>query len=53
MFGDMNQEGALSGNDTVCGGSQNGRRGLFFVVDNTALAASVADLIRGESGPSE
>jgi hypothetical protein len=51
IFGDMNQEGALSGNTTVCGGSQNGRGGLFFVVDNASLEASVADLIRGASAP--
>jgi len=51
IFGDMNQEGALSGTATVCGGSQNGRGGLFFVVDNAALATSVGDLIRGETAP--
>jgi hypothetical protein len=53
IFGDMNQEGALSGNESVCGGSQNGRGGLFFVVDNATLATSVSDLIHGETAPSQ
>jgi hypothetical protein len=51
IFGDMNQEGALSGNESVCGGSQNGRGGLFFVIDNATLATSVSDLIHGETAP--
>jgi len=34
IFGDMNQDGALSGN---CKASQNGRGGLFFVVHDPAL----------------
>jgi hypothetical protein len=53
IFGDMNQEGALSGNETTCGGSQNGRGGLFFVVDNAAFATSVGDLIHGDSAPTK
>lgn len=48
IFGDMNQQGALSGN---CGSSQNGRGGLFFVVENQALHDSVAALIQGQSAP--
>jgi hypothetical protein len=46
IFGDMNQQGALSGN---CKSSQNGRGGLFFVVDNAPLHASVQSLIAGQS----
>ena len=42
IFGDMNQQGALSGN---CASSQNGRGGLFFVVQDADLSASVAALI--------
>jgi hypothetical protein len=53
IFGDMNQEGALSGSASVCGGSQNGRGGLFFVIDNTTLATSVSDLINGASAPTQ
>jgi hypothetical protein len=51
IFGDMNQQGALSRPD--CGKSQNGRGGLFFVLDNKALADSVTDLIDGDSAPTK
>jgi Deoxyribonuclease II len=44
IFGDMNQQGALSGN---CKSSQNGRGGLFYVVDDDSLWASVTSLITG------
>lgn len=47
IFGDMNQQGALSGK---CDSSQNGRGGLFYVVTNTELFKSVSQLIEGESG---
>jgi hypothetical protein len=50
IFGDMNQEGALSGN---CTAAQNGRGGLFFVVDNQALYDSVAGLIDGNTAPTK
>src|SRR5215831_6672794 len=43
IFGDMNQQGTLDGPN--CKSSQNGRGGLFYVVDNADLAKSVADLI--------
>jgi len=46
IFGDMNQQGALSGK---CSSSQNGRGGLFFVVENQALHDSVAALIEGDT----
>ena len=49
IFGDMNQQGTLDGPN--CKSSQNGRGGLFYVVDNKDLASSVADLIKGASGP--
>jgi hypothetical protein len=42
VFGDMNQEGALS---PPCGVSQNPRGGLFYVVKDPTLAASVTKLI--------
>lgn len=44
IFGDLNQQGALSGN---CGSSQNGRGGMFFVLDNKTLFDSVTDLVKG------
>lgn len=48
IFGDMNQQGAINGR---CDRSQNGRGGLFFVIDNAALNASVANLIGGDTAP--
>jgi hypothetical protein len=49
IFGDMNQQGTLDGPN--CKSSQNGRGGLFYIVDNEVLAKSVADLIKGSSAP--
>ncbi len=49
IFGDMNQSGDLSG--PKCNDSQNGRGGLFFVVDDAALHDSVSALLSGESAP--
>jgi Deoxyribonuclease II len=49
IFGDMNQDGSLSGPN--CKSSQNGRGGLFYVVDNQALFGSVTDLLKGASAP--
>ena len=47
IFGDENQQGALSG---TCKSSQNGRGGLFFVLRNSMLADSVRSLLKGETG---
>jgi hypothetical protein len=49
IFGDMNQQGTIAGDN--CASSQNGRGGLFYVIDNAALAGSVANLIKGDSAP--
>jgi Deoxyribonuclease II len=49
IFGDMNQQGAASG--PRCSSSQNGRGGLFYVIDNGELFASVSELIAGGSAP--
>ena len=51
IFGDMNQQGSASG--PHCASSQNGRGGLFYVIDNEKLADSVASLIQGESAPQQ
>lgn len=51
IFGDMNQQGTLSADN--CGSSQNGRGGLFYIIKDTKLAKSIADLIKGESAPVE
>jgi hypothetical protein len=49
IFGDMNQQGTASG--AKCSSSQNGRGGLFYVVDDATLADGVANLIGGETAP--
>ncbi|HEY6330000.1 MAG TPA: deoxyribonuclease II family protein [Blastocatellia bacterium] len=49
IFGDMNQQGSISGPN--CASSQNGRGGTFYVVDDQELADSVAALIKGGTAP--
>jgi Deoxyribonuclease II len=49
IFGDMNQQGSLSG--PKCESSQNGRGGLFYVIDDAKLFRSVRDLINGGTAP--
>lgn len=45
IFGDENQQGALSGN---CKSSQNGRGGTFYAIENADLAQSIGkNLIAG------
>lgn len=56
IFGDLNQQGQLgsaaSPNDPkTCASSQNGRGGLFFVLDNPTLSAGVSKLITGKITP--
>jgi hypothetical protein len=48
IFGDMNQQGAISGK---CGSSQNGRGGMFFAVEDDVLHSEVGALIAGGSAP--
>lgn len=48
IMGDLNQQGALTGN---CKSSQNGRGGLFFVLDNEPLFQSVTKLLEGNTEP--
>jgi hypothetical protein len=48
IFGDMNQDGSLSG---TCDAHQNGRGGLFFVLDNQQLFDGVTRLLSGASAP--
>jgi hypothetical protein len=50
IFGDMNQQGAI---DKTCNSSQNGRGGLFYVVDNEQLFNGVKDLLQGASAPAQ
>lgn len=52
IFGDMNQDGAISPKGSLtCTSSQNGRGGLFFVLENQNLHDSVAALLAGKSAP--
>lgn len=49
IFGDMNQQGSLSG--PSCKSSQNGRGGMFYAIDNKDLSDSVTALIKGKTAP--
>ena len=51
IFGDMNQQGSLSLPN--CKSSQNGRGGLFYVVDQPQIFQSVRDLITGDTEPAK
>jgi hypothetical protein len=51
VFGDMNQQGTASGQN--CASSQNGRGGLFYVVDNPELSNSLKELINGGTAPTQ
>lgn len=42
IFGDMNQQGSLSGD---CSSSQNGRGGIFYVLPSKVLNQSIANLL--------
>lgn len=48
IFGDENQQGALSG---TCKSSQNGRGGTFYVLTNSELSADIHSLINGSTAP--
>lgn len=52
----MNQQGALGALGALpkdCSSSQNGRGGMFFVIENQQLFASLTELLKGESAPSK
>jgi hypothetical protein len=49
IFGDMNQQGTLGGND--CQSSQNGRGGTFYVLQNKGLYSGLKNLITGRTAP--
>lgn len=49
IFGDMNQQGTASGPN--CSSSQNGRGGLFYVVNDAGLSESLTSLIAGGTAP--
>jgi hypothetical protein len=52
VMGDMNQEGTLDGQDDEkkgCAQSQNGRGGLFYVVEDEALHSGLQSLLKGST----
>jgi len=51
IFGDMNQQGSLSGPN--CKSSQNGRGGLFYIVDQPQIFQSIRALIKGDTEPAK
>lgn len=55
IFGDMNQQGALSPGYAYagqkCSSSQNGRGGLFFVLNNQELFKGLTAMLKGDSAP--
>jgi Deoxyribonuclease II len=55
IFGDMNQQGALGANyayqGQTCSSSQNGRGGVFYVLEHAALFASLTGLLQGDTAP--
>jgi Deoxyribonuclease II len=55
IFGDMNQQGALSPGYAYegqkCSSSQNGRGGTFYVLENKELFASLTALLKGDTAP--
>ena len=50
IFGDLNQQGSLSP-PPDCDASQNGRGGMFFVLPDDKLFASMHDLVQGDTAP--
>ncbi len=46
IFGDMNQQGYLTNAGVGCSGSQNGRGGMFFVLESPELATSLTEFMK-------
>ena len=52
IFGDMNQQGALSASpNQKCSSSQNGRGGLFYVLKDKVLFDGLTNLLQGDTAP--
>lgn len=52
IFGDMNQDGALSPHDSAtCRSSQNTRGGMFFILKDQGLHDSMSSLLNGRTAP--
>merc|ERR1712007_223673 len=55
IMGDMNQDGSYAPEQKECASSQNGRGGLFFVVNDVVLHQGLQGLLTGDTaayGPS-
>jgi hypothetical protein len=48
IFADLNQQGSLTGN---CQSSQNGRGGMFYVLENPELFEDMTKLLDGKVAP--
>ncbi len=51
IFGDMNQQGTLSGSN--CDSSQNGRGGTFYVLTDAKLYEGLSALLAGGTAPTQ
>jgi len=49
IMGDMNQQGSYSPEYYRCSASQNGRGGMFFVLDNPTLHSGLKELMTGST----
>lgn len=49
MLGDLNQQGELADPQRKCDASQNGRAGMFFVLEAADLAHGLGALIAGDT----
>lgn len=47
VFGDMNMQGSYSASDGACSSSQNGRGGLFFLLDDQVMHDALKSLLSG------
>jgi hypothetical protein len=51
IFGDLNQQGTINPYKGKCDRSQNGRGGLFFVVEDADLFKSLSAMLDGDDEP--
>jgi len=51
IVGDMNQQGSYSPEMRKCSSSQNGRGGIFFVLDDSVLHDGLVQLMTGDTAP--
>jgi hypothetical protein len=51
IFGDLNQQGSINPVKGACHHSQNGRGGMFFVVEDEKLFKTVGEMLEGKNEP--